>query len=137
MNFLQQWATIKRTIGNDKDYLSTRVSYKLNLKGPSVTIQTACSTSLVAIVQACQSLLSYQCDIALAGGVSLSIPQKTGYLYQEGMILSPDGHCRAFDAKAQGTVGGEGVGVVVLKRLDRGSRRWGYDPRCHQRFGGQ
>jgi acyl transferase domain-containing protein/thioesterase domain-containing protein len=104
-------------IGNDKDFISTRVSYKLNLRGPSVTIQTACSTSLVNIVLACQSLLSYQCDIALAGGVSISVPHKVGYLYQEGMILSPDGHCRAFDAKGQGIVGGEGVGVVVLKRL--------------------
>ncbi len=104
-------------IGNEKDHISTRVSYKLNLRGPSVTVQTACSTSLVNIVIACQSLLSYQCDIAIAGGVSISLPHKTGYLYQEGLILSPDGHCRAFDAKAQGTVVGEGVGVVTLKRL--------------------
>lgn len=78
-------------IANDKDFLSTRVSYKLNLKGASVTVQTACSTSLVAVTQACQSLLDYQCDMALAGGVSISVPQKTGYLYREGMILSPDG----------------------------------------------
>lgn len=104
-------------IGNDKDFLATRVSYKLNLKGPSMTVQTACSTSLVAVHQACQSLLNYQCDVALAGGVSVHTPQGRGYLYQEGMILSPDGHCRAFDAKAQGTVGGTGVGIVVLKRL--------------------
>lgn len=104
------------SLGNDKDYLSTRVSYKLNLKGPSITIQTACSTSLVAVVYACQGLLSYQCDIALAGGVSISVPQKSGYLYQEGMITSPDGHCRAFDAKARGTVWGNGLGVVVLKK---------------------
>lgn len=105
-------------IANDKDFLSTRVSYKLNLKGPSLTVQTACSTSLVAVTQACQSLLDYQCDMALAGGVSISVPQKTGYLYREGMILSPDGHCRAFDAKAQGTVPASGAGVVVLKRLE-------------------
>jgi acyl transferase domain-containing protein/acyl carrier protein len=102
----------------EKDFLTTRVSYKMNLKGPAVTVQTACSTSLVAIHQACQSLLSYQCDMSLAGGVSIYSSRKTGYLYQDGMILSPDGHCRAFDAKAQGTVPGAGVGIVVLKRLD-------------------
>ncbi len=104
--------------GNDKDFLCTRVSYKLNLSGPSVTVQTACSTSLVAVVMGCKSLLDYQCDMVLAGGVSISLPIKSGYLYQEGMIASPDGHCRAFDAKAQGTVGGNGVGIVVLKRLE-------------------
>jgi acyl transferase domain-containing protein len=103
--------------GNDKDYLSTRVSYKLNLKGPSVNVQTACSTSLVAVHLACQGLLNYQCDMALAGGVSIGLPQQSGYLYTEGGILSPDGHCRAFDAKAQGTLGGNGVAIVVLKRL--------------------
>jgi acyl transferase domain-containing protein/acyl carrier protein len=105
-------------IGSDKDFLTTRVSYKLNLKGPSIDVQTACSTSLVAVNLACQSLLNYQCDMALAGGISLSIPQKSGYSYQEGGILSPDGHCRAFDANAQGTVFGSGVGIVVLKRLE-------------------
>jgi amino acid adenylation domain-containing protein len=105
-------------IGNDKDYLTTRVSYKLDLKGPSVAVQTACSTSLVAVGTACQSLLQYQCDLALAGGSSIGVPQRAGYLYQEGGIGSPDGHCRAFDAEAGGTVGGDGVGVVVLKRLD-------------------
>ncbi|MCU1350643.1 MAG: beta-ketoacyl synthase, partial [Acidobacteria bacterium] len=104
-------------IGNEKDHLTTRVSYKLNLRGPSVTVQTACSSSLVAVTLACQSLTAGQADIGLAGGVSISIPQKVGYLYQEGMILSSDGHCRAFDAGAQGTVGGNGVGIVVLKRL--------------------
>lgn len=105
-------------IGNDKDFLATRISYKLNLTGPSLTIQTACSTSLVAIQVACQSLLTFQSDMALSGGVSLFFPQGTGYFYQEGMILSPDGHCRTFDAKAQGTLGGQGVGIVVLKRLE-------------------
>lgn len=105
-------------IANEKDFLPTRVSYKLNLKGPSVTIQTACSTSLVATAVACQNLLTYQCDMAIAGGVSIPLPQREGYLYQEGMILSPDGHCRAFDAEAKGTVSGSGVGIVVLKRLD-------------------
>ncbi len=109
--------TFQKMIGNDKDFLATRVSYKLNLTGPSLTVQTACSTSLVATSLACQSLLNYQCDMALAGGVSVRIPQKAGYLHQEGGILSPDGHCRAFDAKAKGTIIGNGVGVVVLKRL--------------------
>ncbi|MBD2335851.1 SDR family NAD(P)-dependent oxidoreductase [Calothrix sp. FACHB-156] len=109
--------SFQKLIGNDKDFLATRVSYKLNLTGPSITIQTACSTSLVATALACQSLLNYQCDMALAGGASIRIPQKTGYLHQEGGILSPDGHCRAFDAQARGTVIGNGVGVVLLKRL--------------------
>jgi amino acid adenylation domain-containing protein len=106
-------------IGNDKDFLPTRVSYKLNLKGPSVNVQTACSTSLVAVHWACQSLLNGECDIALAGGVSVGVPQKSGYWYQEGMINSPDGHCRAFDAKAKGTVDGNGIGIVVLKKLEQ------------------
>jgi len=104
-------------LGNDKDFVPTRVSYKLNLRGPSVSVNTACSTSLVAVQMACQSLLNSQCDIALAGGVAIRTPQKIGYLYQEGMILSPDGHCRTFDAQSKGTVGGSGVGIVVLKRL--------------------
>ncbi len=104
-------------ISNDKDFLPTRVAYKLNLTGPAVNVQTACSTSLVAVHVACQSLLNGECDIALAGGVTLGIPQKIGYLHQEGMILSPDGHCRTFDAKAQGTIAGSGAGIVVLKRL--------------------
>ena len=104
-------------LGNDKDFLATRVAYKLNLKGPAVTVQTACSTSLVAICQACQSLLCRQCDVALAGGVTAFASQKTGYLAQDGGMASPDGHCRAFDAQAQGTVFGSGVGLVVLKRL--------------------
>lgn len=105
-------------IGCDKDFLSTRTSYKLNLTGPSYTVQTACSTSLVAVHLACQSLLNGECDIALAGGVAINAERKTGYLYTEGGIASPDGHCRAFDANAQGAVGGEGVGIVVLKRLE-------------------
>jgi len=104
-------------ISSDKDFLGTLVSYKLNLKGPSMTVQTACSTSLVAVHMACQSLLSGECDLVLTGGVSVKVPQKSGYLYQEGSIMSPDGHCRAFDAKAQGTLDGNGAGVVVLKRL--------------------
>jgi amino acid adenylation domain-containing protein len=105
-------------LGNDKDYLTTRVAYKLNLKGPAVTIQSACSTSLVAVCHAVQSLLSYQSDMVLAGGVSITFPQKRGYLYQEGGMVSPDGRCRTFDAKAQGTIFGSGAGVVVLKRLE-------------------
>ncbi|QHG20750.1 type I polyketide synthase [Nostoc sp. ATCC 53789] len=105
-------------IANDKDYLPTRVSYKLNLKGPSLNVQTACSTSLVAIHTAYQSVVSGECDMALAGGVSVSVPQKAGHLYEDGMILSPDGHCRAFDAKAQGTIFGNGSGIVLLKRLN-------------------
>jgi acyl transferase domain-containing protein/acyl carrier protein len=104
-------------LANDKDFLATRASYKLNLRGPSVTIQTACSTSLVAIQLACQGLLARQCEMALAGGVSIIAPRVSGYLYEQGMILSPDGHCRAFDAQARGTILGEGVGVLVLKRL--------------------
>ncbi|MDP2390900.1 MAG: SDR family oxidoreductase [Acidobacteriota bacterium] len=104
-------------IGNDKDFLPTRVSYKLNLRGPSLSINTACSSSLVAVHVACQMLWSYQCDGALAGGVSLQVPQVRGYQYQPGAIASADGHCRAFDAAAGGTVTGSGVGAVVLKRL--------------------
>lgn len=104
-------------LGNDKDFLPTRVSYKLNLRGPSMSIQTACSTSLVAISQACTALLTYQCDMALAGGVSISFPQKRNYLYQEEGMVSGDGTCRTFDASAHGTVFGHGVAVVLLKRL--------------------
>ena len=104
-------------ISSDKDFLTSRVSYKLGLSGPSITVQTACSTSLVAVHLACQSLLNGECDIALAGGVSITLPQKSGYVYHEGSFLSPDGHCRAFDAEAMGTVSGNGAGIVVLKRL--------------------
>jgi acyl transferase domain-containing protein/thioesterase domain-containing protein/acyl carrier protein len=104
-------------LSNYSDSVCTRVSYKLNLRGPSVSIQTACSTSLVAVIMGYQSLLDYQCDMVLAGGATITVPQKAGYLYQEGMIFSPDGHCRAFDAKAKGAVDGNGVGIVILKRL--------------------
>src|SRR5262249_47521460 len=104
-------------LANDNSFLATRVSYKLGLRGAGITVQSACSTSLVATALACQSLVEFQCDIALAGGVSISVPQKTGYLYREGGTLSSDGHCRAFDAGASGTVSGNGAGVVVLKRL--------------------
>jgi acyl transferase domain-containing protein/acyl carrier protein len=104
--------------GNSQDFAATRVSYKLNLKGPSLNVQTACSTSLVAVHSACQGLLNYECDMALAGGISIESLEKQGYFYQEGSITSPDGHCRAFDANAQGTIFGDGVGIVVLKRLE-------------------
>jgi len=104
-------------IGNEKDYLATQVSYKLNLRGPSLNVQTSCSTSLVTICVACQNLVHGYCDIALAGGVAVSVPQKKGYWYQPGGIVSPDGHCRAFDAQGQGTVVGNGLGIVLLKRL--------------------
>ncbi|MCC5603392.1 beta-ketoacyl synthase N-terminal-like domain-containing protein [Nostoc favosum] len=115
---LSKSSALPITIGNDKDYLSTRVSYKLNLKGPSISVNTACSTSLVAVHLACQGLLSYQCDRALAGGVTIEVPHQEGYFYQKGGITSPDGHCRAFDAKAQGCPSGNGVGIVILKRLE-------------------
>ena len=102
----------------DRDYLNSRVSYKLNLLGPTFTVQTACSTSLSAIHLACRGLLSGECTMALAGGVSVTNLNRSGYLYQQGMINSPDGHCRAFDAGANGTVFGDGVGIVVLKHLE-------------------
>jgi len=104
-------------ITNDKDFMPTRVSYKLDLKGPSVIIQTSCSTSLVAVHLACLGLLSYECDMAVAGGVTVKVPQVAGYHYADGGLASPDGHCRTFDARAAGTVFGSGVGTVVLKRL--------------------
>jgi acyl transferase domain-containing protein/acyl carrier protein len=105
------------SIANEKDYLTTQVSYRLNLRGPSLAIQTSCSTSLVAVCVACQNLAHGYCDIALAGGVGIGVPQKRGYWYQPGGIVSPDGHCRPFDASGQGTVVGNGVAIVVLKRL--------------------
>ncbi|HEX4494252.1 MAG TPA: amino acid adenylation domain-containing protein, partial [Thermoanaerobaculia bacterium] len=105
-------------LGNDKDFLATRVSYKLDLSGPSLTVQTACSSSLMAVHLACQNLRLGACDMALAGGVSIALPQGAGYLYEEGGIASPDGCCRAFDEAARGTVGGSGTGIVVLKRLE-------------------
>ena len=106
-----------RHTGNDKDFLSTRVSHIFDLKGPSLAIQTACSTSLVAVHVAAQSLLNGECDMAIAGGVTIELPHARGYLYTEGEILSPDGHCHAFDHRAQGTVFGSGAGAVVLRRL--------------------
>jgi acyl transferase domain-containing protein len=114
---LEKVGILQAMLMNEGDFLTTRVSYKLNLKGPSVLVQTACSTSLVAVHLACQSLLSGESDLALAGGVSIDVPQTAGYVYQEAGVMSSDGHCRAFDERADGTVNGSGAGVVVLKRL--------------------
>lgn len=105
-------------VGNERDSLASAISYKLNLRGPSLGVQTFCSTSLVAVHIACQSLLNYECDMALAGGVAISMPQVSGYVYEEGGILSPDGECRTFDARGRGSVMGNGAAVVVLKRLE-------------------
>ena len=107
-----------RHTGNDKDFLATRASYCFDLRGPSVNVQTACSTSLVAIHLASQSLLARECDMALAGGVTIEMPHGRGYMFTEGEILSPDGRCRAFDHRSRGTVFGSGAGVVVLRRLE-------------------
>ncbi|WP_051342132.1 beta-ketoacyl synthase N-terminal-like domain-containing protein [Pseudonocardia spinosispora] len=104
-------------LGNDKDYLTSRVSWQLGLTGPSVSVATACSTSLVAVVTAVQNLLMFQCDMALAGGVRVGLPLRAGYRYTPDSICSPDGHCRTFAADAAGTVFGDGVGAVLLKRL--------------------
>ncbi|NEO98311.1 MAG: type I polyketide synthase [Symploca sp. SIO2E9] len=117
-DFLKLAGDLQIEIGNDKDFVPTRISYKMNLKGPSVCINTACSTSLVAVHMACQGLLDQECDMALAGGVTIQVPHKQGYFYQEDGIASPDGHCRSFDAKAQGTIFGSGAGIVLLKRLE-------------------
>jgi amino acid adenylation domain-containing protein len=104
--------------GNGQDFLATRISYKLNLRGPAMTVQSACSTGLLAVAQAWQSLTSYQCDLALAGAASISFPQRRGYFYQDGGMVSPDGHCRPFDRNAAGTVFGSGGGMVLLKRAE-------------------
>ncbi|HTJ29215.1 MAG TPA: aminotransferase class III-fold pyridoxal phosphate-dependent enzyme, partial [Acidobacteriaceae bacterium] len=123
-NFLQEFTGAYQVgnyatmMGNDKDFLPTRISYKLNLHGPSISVQSACSTALVAVAQAAQSLLTGQCEMALAGAVSVTFPLHRGYLAQEGGLASLDGHCRPFDAAASGTVFGHGAGVVLLKRLD-------------------
>jgi acyl transferase domain-containing protein len=114
--------TLQLMVGGEKDFLATRVAYKLNLTGPAITVQTACSTSLVAVQMAYESLRSGTSRMAIAGGVSIMFPQATGYIYQPGMILSPDGYCRAFDAKAGGTSFGRGAGAVLLKPLDAAIR---------------
>jgi acyl transferase domain-containing protein len=109
---------VQINIGNGGDFLTSRISYKMNLRGPSYLVQSACSSSLVAVHVACQSLLNEESDMALAGGVSINVKSRTGYRYVEGSMMSPDGHCRAFDANAKGTIFGSGVGLVVLKRLE-------------------
>lgn len=114
---VKDYGLFSSMIMNDGDFVPTRVSYKLNLRGPSINVQTACSTSLVAVCLAAQSILTYRCDVALAGGVSITFPPNRGQHHLEGGILSNDGHCRAFDASASGTVLGDGAGIVVLKRL--------------------
>ena len=119
---LARFGAFNAALGNEADFLSTRISYKLNLSGPSVNVFTACSTGLVAISQACSALEKGQCDLALAGGVSISMPIKSGYMYQEGSMLSADGHCRSFDADAAGTTFNDGAGLVVLKRLDQAEK---------------
>jgi acyl transferase domain-containing protein/thioesterase domain-containing protein len=111
-------STLENALLNNKDYLSTRISYKLNLKGPVVSVHTACSTSLVAVHMGVQALLMGECDMALAGGITVLVPNKRGYPYSPGMINSPDGHTRAFDEKAQGFVAGNGAGLILLKRLE-------------------
>src|SRR5208282_2636905 len=113
-----QVAEYPTLVGNGADFIATRTAYKLDLRGPAFTVQSACSTSLLAVAEACQCLLDYRADMAIAGGVSITFPQKRGYLYQEGGMVSPDGHCRSFDADAAGTVFGSGAGAVLLKRLE-------------------
>jgi len=108
----------QKMLASDKDFLATRVSYKLNLKGPGITVQSGCSSSLVAVQMGCTALQTYQVDMVLCGGVSINVPHKAGYVYEDGLIFSPDGFCRPFSNQANGTVFGEGVGVVALKRLD-------------------
>ncbi len=110
---------LQAMLGNNRDFLPTRVSYKLNLRGPSVNVQTACSTSLVAVHMACRALLDGACDLAVAGGVAARFPQFVGYVHEDGGTLSREGRCRSFDEAADGTVPGSGVGVVVLKRLSQ------------------
>lgn len=115
---LERYGELNTAIANEADFPATRLSYRLNLTGPSVSVFTACSTGLVAVTEAVKSLLSYECDMALAGGASVSLPQRQGYLYQEGGMLSKDGHTRSFDAEGSGTTFNEGAALVLLKRLD-------------------
>lgn len=114
---IEQVGTFKTMLANDKDFLSTKVSYQMGFTGPSINVNTLCSSSAVAIHLACEALLNYQCDIAMAGGVSIQVTRNESFFYQEGKIGSPDGHCRAFDERAAGTVSGSGLGLVALKRL--------------------
>lgn len=117
--YLRSVGWFQAMLGNDKDFMAQRVSYKLNLRGPSINVLTSCSSSLVGVHLACQSLLNHESDLALAGGATVMVPQRGGYRYQPGSVNSPDGHSRAFDAGANGTIPGEGAAVVVLKRLDK------------------
>jgi acyl transferase domain-containing protein len=118
-NYLDSAEDLQLLMAADRDYLTSRVSYKLDLDGPSVNVQAACATSLYALHLACQALLAGECDMALAGGAHVPVPQIDGYRPEPGLVLSQDGHCRAFDAGATGTVFGSGVGVVLLKPLER------------------
>jgi amino acid adenylation domain-containing protein len=117
-DLMEAVGTVNAVIANEKDFLTTRLAYKLNLRGPALNIQTACSSSLVTVCVGVQTLLAHGCDIALAGGVSLTFPQERGYFYNEGGMTSADGYCRPFDARASGTVFSSGAGVVALKRLE-------------------
>ena len=117
-DLMQRFGELQVGLGMERDTLAPLVAYKLDLKGPSVSVGTFCSTSLVAVHLACQSLLAFECDVALAGGVHLEVPQGRGYVHVEGGILSPDGECRAFDARGGGSVMGNGLGIVAIKRLE-------------------
>ena len=133
----QRVTRIEAGLGNDKDYLANRVAYKLGLTGPAVSVQTACSSSLVAVAMAAQALDCYDCDIALAGGSNVHVPQVSGYAWEPNGIMSAAGSCRPFDRRADGTVPGDGVGAVVLRRLADAIERRGRDPRGDPRLGGQ
>ncbi|GAA2139237.1 hypothetical protein GCM10009760_21230 [Kitasatospora kazusensis] len=115
--FLDSMADLQLAVGTDRDYLASRVSYKLDFTGPAVAVQAACATSLYAVHLACQAILNGECDLALAGAASIPVPQLESYSFEPGMVFSPDGHCRPFDARAEGTVFGSGAGVVLLKPL--------------------
>ena len=115
---VQQAGEFQAGVLNEKDYIATRVAHALNLTGPAINVNTACSTSLVALIEACKSLELGHCDAAIAGGASVTFPQNSGHLHQTGSIFTPDGHCRPFDAKGAGTLFCDGAGVVVVKRLD-------------------
>ena len=117
-DLMQRFGELQVGLGMERDTLAPLVAYKLDLKGPSISVGTFCSTSLVAVHLACQSLLAFECDVALAGGVHLEVPQGRGYVHVEGGILSPDGECRAFDARGGGSVMGNGLGIVAIKRLE-------------------
>lgn len=115
---IERLGTFKIMLANDKDFLSTKVSYQMGFTGPSINVNTLCSSSAVAIHLAAEALLNHQCDLAMAGGVSLQITRNEAFFYQEGKIGSPDGHCRAFDERAAGTVSGSGLGIIALRRLE-------------------